>query len=89
MEELIKLLDENLYYEGCEIDGEELFIHVSSLRDTAICPYCGQTSGQIHSRRVRILKDLPMQGKKVKILLEQKKYFCKNRECTNKTFVLL
>ena len=27
-----------------------------------------------------------MQGKKVKILLEQKKYFCKNEGCVNKTF---
>lgn len=87
MEELVKLLDENLYYEGYEIQGEELFIHVNSARGKAICPYCGQISGQIHSRKVRTLKDLPMQGKKVKILLEQKKYFCKNKACVKKTFV--
>jgi len=86
MEELIRLLDDNLHYGGYEIQGEELFIHVSSLREKAICPYCGQASGHIHSRKTRTLKDLPMQGKKVKILLEQKKHFCKNEACANKTF---
>ena len=86
MEELIRLLDENLYYDGYEIQGEELYIYLSSLREVTICPYCGQLSGQIHSRRVRTLKDLPIQGKKVKILLEQKKYFCKNKACVKKTY---
>ena len=86
MEEMLRLLDENLYYEESEIQGEELFIYASSLREAAICPYCGHSSCQVHSRKVRTLKDLPMQGKKVKILLEQKKYFCKNEGCTKKTF---
>ena len=86
MEELIKLLDENLHYDGYEIQGEELFIRTSSAREKAICPYCQKPSGQIHSHKVRTLKDLPMQGKKVKILLDQKKYFCNNKECQKKTF---
>ena len=86
MEELIRLLDENLHYDGYEIQGEELFIRASSAREIVICPYCGNESVKIHSRKVRTLKDLPMQGKKVKILLEQKKYFCKNEDCSKKTF---
>jgi len=86
MEELIRALDENLYYDFYEIQGEELWIYVNSSREKANCPYCGQPSEQVHSRRVRTLKDLPIQGKKVKILLEQKKYFCKNKECAKKTF---
>jgi len=86
MEELIKLLDEKLHYDGYEIVGGEILIRVSSIRDKAMCPYCGETSEQVHSRRERMLKDLPMCGKKVKILLEHKKYFCKNKSCANKTF---
>ena len=86
MEELIRLLDEALNYEGYEISSEELYIRVSSSRESADCPYCGKASEQIHSRKVRTLKDLPIQGKKVKILLEQKKYFCKNEECERTTF---
>lgn len=86
MEELISLLDRNLNYEGHEIHGEELFIYVSSLREKAICPYCGPPSAQVHSHKLRTLKDLPIQGHKVKILLDQRKYFCKNKSCTKKTF---
>jgi transposase len=86
MEELIKLLDEELQYVAHEISGDEVHIQVSSCRETPECPYCGYASNQIHSRRQRTLKDLPIQGKKVKLLLEQRKYFCKNEICTKKTF---
>jgi len=86
MEELIKQLDENLQYDGFELQGERIEIRVSSVRKKVICPYCGQMSEQVHSLMKRTLKDLPLQGKKVYILLEQKKYFCKTAECTHKTF---
>ena len=86
MDELIRLLDENLHYDGYAAQGEELLIYVSSAREMAECPYCGQPSWQVHSRKTRILKDLPIQGKKVKIRLEQKKYFCMNKSCDKKTF---
>jgi len=86
MKEIVKLLDENLQYERYEIQGEELFIRVKSERKKVNCPYCGRESTQIHSRKERTLKDLPLQGKKVKILLEHKKYFCNNEACTKTTF---
>ena len=86
MEELIRLLDENLQYGGHEIHGDEIHMLVSSARTNASCPHCGKESRQIHSRVTRTLKDLPIQGKKVIIRLEQNKYFCKNKACTHKTF---
>ena len=86
MDELIKLLDKNLEYDGHELQDECVVIHVSSTRVDAICPYCGMASRQVHSCMTRTLKDLPIQGKKVKILLRQKKYFCKNGTCNRRTF---
>jgi len=86
MEELVKLLDREIRYEGHEIAGEEIHIWVSSTRERKECPYCGTTASKVHSRTLRTVKDLPIQGKKVKILLEQKKYFCKNEKCKHKTF---
>jgi transposase len=86
MEELLNLLDESLQYDGHEMQGEDLLIRVSSKHELAKCPYCGEPSGQIHSRKTRTLKDLPMQGKKVKLLLMRKKYFCKNKVCAKTTF---
>jgi transposase len=86
MEDMIKLLDETLEYDCHEIQDDDMIIRVASALKTAICPYCNQESGQVHSRKTRTLKDLPIQGKKVRLLLEQKKYFCKNEICERKTF---
>ena len=86
MKELIKLLDDNLGYISHEIQDGEINIQVRSERKEAECPYCGAISTQIHSRTKRILKDLPIQGKKVKIHLLNHKYFCSNHKCAHKTF---
>jgi transposase len=86
MKEVIKLLDEDLKYVKHEIKGPELWIEIKSVREEAKCPYCGQSSRHIHSRISRKLKDLPIQGKKVILCLEQRKYFCKNKKCRYKTF---
>jgi len=86
MEELIRLLDNDLQYEGYDIQGDDLFLHISSSRKEANCPYCKQPSGQVHSRKRRTLKDLPIQGKKVKLLLDQRKFFCINDACRKTTF---
>ena len=86
MKELIQELDKNLQYERYELHGNEMSIYVRSTRKAASCPYCSAPSDQVHSRQIRTLKDLPMQGKKVKLLLKQKKYFCKNQGCAKQTF---
>lgn len=86
MEELIKLLDEELKYIRHEKEGDEIHIYVRSERAGVECPYCGKRSTQVHSRCKRTLKDLPIQGKKVKLQLESRKYFCANPECTRTTF---
>ena len=86
MEELLRLLNEDLQYISHEMNGKEIHINAESKCKKAICPYCGDQSEWIHSRVKRTLKDLPIQGRKVKIILENNKYFCKNPDCTRKTF---
>ena len=88
MEELIKLLDESLEYIEHEIKDNEIHIRVKSKKREATCPYCGYLSTSVHSKnKNRTLKDLPIQGKKVKLILETNKYFCKNPECDLIAFV--
>jgi transposase len=86
MEELVRRLDENLRFDEYKICGDQIYVHVRSKRDKAKCPYCGYVSQSIHSRKVRTLKDLPIQGMKVKLQLAQKKYFYKNEDCGITTF---
>jgi transposase len=86
MQELVELLCRDFEYVTHQICGDTLYINVKSRRTEAKCPYCGMISRRVHSRYERRFGDLPMQGKKVDIVLDNRKYFCKNPECTKKTF---
>ncbi|MDR1157327.1 MAG: transposase family protein [Oscillospiraceae bacterium] len=86
MDELVKLLDENLAYEHHEIIDDILYIYVASARQEAVCPYCGSTSDKTHSRYERRFRDLPIQGKKTEVVLFNRKMFCPNERCGHKTF---
>jgi transposase len=86
MEDLLEILDENIMYEEHEIIDDKINIYVTSKRNEAHCPYCKKPSSNVHSRTNRSLKDLPIQGKKVILKLESKKYFCKNLDCAQTTF---
>lgn len=86
MEELIKILDENLEYKTHVIEKDDVYIYVKSRKKEAVCPYCRKESDKIHLKYERKIQDLPIQGKKVTIYLEQNNYFCHNPECRHKTF---
>jgi len=83
---MITLPDESIRYISHESDGSGIILNVESIKTEAICPYCGVKSDKVHSWYIRKLQDLPIQGKKVKLHLKNRKYFCINRECMHKTF---
>ena len=86
MDEIIKLLDENLDYISHTIIGDTIFINVVSNRKEVRCPYCGDPSSKSHSHYKRSFQDLPIQGKKVRIILRNRKMFCYNPDCNHTTF---
>lgn len=86
MDELVKLLDKNLEYIGHEISGDTIHVYVESNRKEAVCPYCGKASSRVHSHYERKFLDLPIQGKKVEIIIRNRKLRCDNPECGHKTF---
>ncbi|MBW9155183.1 transposase family protein [Clostridium tagluense] len=86
MDEIIKLLDENLEYVSHKIIGDTIFINVVSNREEVICPYCGNPSSKAHSHYKRSFQDLPIQGEKVRVILSNRKMFCCNLDCNHTTF---
>ncbi len=62
------------------------YLHLKSLDSFGICPYCGQISYQVTSTYIRTLTNLPILSRKVIHLFEALKFFCKNDECSKKTF---
>ena len=86
MDELIKAIDPNFEYESHSTDGGVMRLYVHSTRNEAVCPYCGEPSERVHSVYFRKFRDLPIQGKKVEIIINNRKFFCHNADCAHKTF---
>ena len=86
MEELVKMICQDFSYENHEIKEDKIYIKVKSSRKEAECPYCGTIGKRVHSRYERRFQDLPIQGKKVEIVISNRKMFCGNKECPHKTF---
>ncbi|PEB52876.1 hypothetical protein CON65_14515 [Bacillus pseudomycoides] len=75
MNDVVKLLDENLRYISHEIIEDTLFIRVASEKLSLTCPSCSITSTKVHSRYERTFHDLPIQGKKVVYVINNRKTF--------------
>lgn len=86
MDEFVKSLDHTLNYLTHETYEQKIIITVESSRNETICPYCGKTSSRVHSVYQKEFQDLPLQDKQVTILLNNKKYFCDNQDCSHRTF---
>ncbi|WP_341533985.1 transposase family protein [Sporosalibacterium faouarense] len=86
MDELIKLLDKNLKYINHKIEDETIYIYVKSNRDKCYCPDCNSLSKRVHSRYERSFQDLPIIGRKSIIILNNRKFFCDNKNCHKRTF---
>jgi transposase len=86
MNKIILLPDKNLRYVSHDFTETGIIIYVKSARKRATCPFCGKISGKVHSHYSRTLQDLPIQGKKVKLSIDNKKYFCLNKNCDHMTF---
>ena len=63
-----------------------MYIDVASARDCVICPYCNTPSSKVHSHYKKRFQDLPIQDKKVMIVLNNRILFCVNERCNKRTF---
>ena len=86
MQSIVELLDEHLQYIEHTIEEGRIIIHVASNKSTGYCKYCGTESRALHSVYERTVHDLPIQGKKVTLIINRRKFFCINKECEKKTF---
>lgn len=86
MDELVNLLDTHLRYIRHELREDTFYIDVESNQTKATCPFCAIVSTRVHSKYERTFQDLPIQGKKVLIVLHNRKLFCDNSDCGHTTF---
>lgn len=61
-------------------------MRLRTCRPAGICPSCGGSSSQVHSRYTRVLGDLPWEGLPVRIVLETRKFFCREPASARRIF---
>lgn len=86
MNNIIKFLDNNLEYLAHEMVEDTIYITVVSNWTLVECRYCSKESKKLHSYYTRSFQDLPIQDKKVIIIIKNRKFICENHERSKKTF---
>ena len=81
MDEFIKLLDPAYELIQYRIKEDKVIFHIASTIAELECPFCGRKTSKVHSIYEREIQDLPMQGKKVILLVDTRKM----RDCEKKS----
>jgi transposase len=76
---------------GCRVDAVRtdasvLLVEAHTTTPTAMCPDCHQPSTRVHSRYIRLLRDLPVTEQAVRLLLRVRRFFCPTATCPRRTF---
>jgi transposase len=82
----LALLPASLALDHSALDGSTVTLFLRTTNAAAVCPACGQQSPHVHSRYVRRLRDLPLQGRQTLLELTVRRFFCTNPDCPRKVF---
>ena len=66
--------------------ADHVTIEAGLPRSIVDCPACGLPSRRLHSRYLRVLHDLPWQGRPATIRIAARRFRCLNPACARKTF---
>ena len=85
------MINQNIFYKDWHaklicISNNCLIFEIESLKESAVCPICGERSERVHSSYFRTLNDLPVFNYKVILRIRTRKFFCDNVHCKQKTF---
>ncbi|MBO0794805.1 MAG: transposase family protein [Ktedonobacteraceae bacterium] len=67
-------------------DETILTITACATTETGVCPSCGKESSHIHSYYQRHPQDLPISGLRVQLIVQVRRFRCKNLDCSRQTF---
>jgi transposase len=72
--------------QSIEVNESQLVIQAQTKTNGSCCPDCHQESTQVHSYRVRCLRDLPVSCYPVQLKLRVKRFRCTNTNCPRQTW---
>jgi transposase len=77
---------------GCRVEAitsdspDLLHVDARGSRPGGRCPDCGRASRAVHSRYRRRPADLPSLGRRVRVTLRVRRFYCRNARCARRTF---
>lgn len=72
--------------ERAETHPDAVWLHARVRAQTAACPTCQTESRSVHVRYHRRFRDAPISGRPVWIVLQVRRFTCRNTDCTKRTF---
>lgn len=69
-----------------KISNSQLIFEIASIKHSVCCPYCGNLATKVHSIYQREIQDLPIQNRQSILLVNTRKMFCDNFDCSHRTF---
>lgn len=84
--DLSPLLPSGFLFCGQQFTQDALIIGLLATDSVGTCPLCQTPTSRVHSFYQRTLADLPMSGKRIKLLVRLRKFFCPLISCPRKVF---
>jgi transposase len=75
-----------LRLENAAIDAETVEFTLTSTSLPITCPACAQKTARLHSHYQRTVADLPWGGRRVRLVLNVRKFRCAEPGCTRRVF---
>ena len=75
-----------LHLRSVTLTADELALEVATTQAAMPCPVCAQLSARPHSTYRRSLADLPWAGRRVRLALVVRKFFCITATCARRIF---
>jgi transposase len=79
-------LPEGLEVVRSDVTDQEITLTVVSTQQKPCCPLCGSSASRVHSQYRRQLTDMSCAGRRVRLILHVRKFFCDEKTCARKIF---
>jgi transposase len=79
-------LPEGLEVESLDVADQVITLTVLSTQQNPSCPLCGTSASRIHSHYRRQLTDMSCAGRRLRLILQVRKFFCDEKTCARKIF---
>jgi transposase len=79
-------VSDGLVVESSVLDGDQAIITVRAAAQESACPTCGLPARRVHSHYLRQLRDLPLAGRAVRLVLLARRFRCDTVTCRRQIF---